>query len=69
MSALPTNATMNNRQIIKYCLVSSDNISYKFQPNNKSLTKLYPDKKAIKGQSENEEAFPGKECMIISILS
>jgi len=53
----------------KYYLVSSDNVFHQIQLNKKSVAKLYPEKKALIEQSENEEAFPSKEEMIISILS
>jgi len=53
----------------KYYLIGSDNIFHQIQLNKKSVSKLYPDKKYLVDQSENEESFPGKEEMIISILS
>jgi hypothetical protein len=53
----------------KYYLITSDYVFHQIQLNKKSLAKLYPEKKALIEQSENEEAFPSKEDMIISILS
>ena len=53
----------------KYYLLGSDSIFHQIQLNKKSVSKLYPDKKYLVDQSENEESFPGKEEMIISILS
>jgi len=53
----------------RYYLIGSDSIFHQIQLNKKSVSKLYPDKKNIIEQSENEESFPGKEEMIISILS
>ena len=53
----------------KYYLLGSDSIFHLIQLNKKSISKLYPDKKYLVDQSENEESFPGKEEMIISILS
>jgi hypothetical protein len=53
----------------KYYLLSTDNIFHQIQLNKKSVIKLYPDKKALIEKSENEETFPSKEDMIVSILS
>jgi hypothetical protein len=53
----------------KYYLLSTNNIFHQIQLNKKSVIKLYPDKKALIEKSENEEAFPSKEDMIVSILS
>jgi hypothetical protein len=53
----------------RYYLIGSDGIFHQIQLNKKSVSKLYPDKKDLVDKSENEESFPGKEEMIISILS
>jgi hypothetical protein len=53
----------------RYYLIGTDSIFHQIQLNKKSVSKLYPDKKNLVDRSENEESFPGKEEMIISILS
>jgi hypothetical protein len=53
----------------KYYLISSDFVFHQIQLNKKSVSKLYPEKKALIDQSDEEETFLNKEDMIISILT